>query len=144
MSLLEPLKKGKLQPGRGVAMDSSTPLYPVSRNLGAPWIPLQPPWCCLCCQRRMIIAGLFCVAGLSLETAGSSFFASSAVSQPALPSDVSCDVSSLRNLFPALPLLTTSASLLVQLAMSSSISPLFPGLSTFDILEADSVCQVCL
>lgn len=71
-------------------------------------------------------------------------FASSAVSQPALPSDVSCNVSSLRNLSPALPLLTTSASLLVQLAMSSSTSPLFPGLSTFDILEADSVCQVCL
>lgn len=71
-------------------------------------------------------------------------FASSAVSQPALPNDVSGDVSSLRNLSPALLLLTTSASLLVQLAMSSSISPFFPGLSTFDILEADRVCQVCL
>lgn len=45
---------------------------------------------------------------------------------------------------PLLLLLTTSASLLVQPAMSSSSSPLFPVLSTFDVLEADSVCQVCL
>lgn len=68
-------------------------------------------------------------------------FASSAVSRLALPDDVSCDVLSLKN--PPSRCSTASASPLVQLAMSSS-SPFFPVLSTFDILEADNVCQVCL